>query len=384
MKKTINVGLIGFGNVGRGVYELLHKNGVEIERRTGFRPVIKKIGVKSMNKKRPLAMGKGIFTSNIDEILNNDEIQVVVELIGGYSPAKKIILKALRNGKHVVTANKALLARSGMELFEEANRNGASIYLEGAVGGAIPIVLPMGLSLSANKIQSIYGILNGTCNYILTKMTEEGIDYADALKLVELRGQLMQAAVPAGSGGMAAVIGLDDAKVEALCQAYPGSEVLEPVNYNAPGQVVVAGETAALDWLQANGKSLGARMIMRLPVSVPSHCSLMRGAADQLAARLAQIEIRRPAIPVLHNLDAQAHSEPDAIRNALKQQLYRPVRWTQTIRNLQAQGIDTYFECGPGKVLIGLNKRILDGAQSLALEDPASLDQALALTKTAV
>ena len=188
MKKTINVGLIGFGNVGRGVYELLHKNGVEIERRTGFRPVIKKIGVKSMNKKRPLAMGKGIFTSNIDEILNDDEIQVVVELIGGYSPAKKIILKALRNGKHVVTANKALLARSGMELFEEANRNGASIYLEGAVGGAIPIVLPMGLSLSANKIQSIYGILNGTCNYILTKMTEEGIDYADALKQAQEKG----------------------------------------------------------------------------------------------------------------------------------------------------------------------------------------------------
>lgn len=210
------------------------------------------------------------------------------------------------------------------------------------------------------------------------------LDYADALKLVELRGQLMQAAVPAGTGGMAAVIGLDDAKVEALCQAYPGSEVLEPVNYNAPGQVVVAGETAALDWLQANGKSLGARMVMRLPVSVPSHCSLMRGAADQLATRLAQIEIRKPTIPVLHNLDAQAHSEPDAIRNALKQQLYRPVRWTQTIQNLQAQGINTYFECGPGKVLIGLNKRILDGAQSLALEDPASLDQALALAKTAV
>lgn len=203
------------------------------------------------------------------------------------------------------------------------------------------------------------------------------LNFADALKLVELRGQLMQAAVPAGTGGMAAVIGLDDAKVQALCKVYPGNEVLEPVNYNAPGQVVVAGQTAALDWLAANGKQLGARMVMRLPVSVPSHCSLMKNAAEQLAVKLADTVIHTPAIPVLHNLDAAPHVEPDAIRRALKEQLYRPVRWTQTIENLIAQGITTFVECGPGKVLAGLNKRIAKDARCASLEEPAGLVQAL-------
>lgn len=207
------------------------------------------------------------------------------------------------------------------------------------------------------------------------------IGFADALKLVELRGRLMQCAVPQGTGGMVAVIGLDDDKVEALCAAYDGSAVLEPVNYNAPGQVVVAGETAALEWLQANGKAKGARMVMRLPVSVPSHCSLMKGAAEQLGEALARVEISAPRIPVYHNLDAQPRSDADGIRLALKEQLYRPVRWTQTIRNLGAAGIGAFFECGPGKVLSGLNKRILDGAQSLALEDPAAFRQAVDMAK---
>jgi [acyl-carrier-protein] S-malonyltransferase len=207
------------------------------------------------------------------------------------------------------------------------------------------------------------------------------LKFSDALKLVELRGQLMQAAVPEGTGGMAAVLGLDDEKIEAVCKSYPGSGVLEPVNYNSPGQLVVAGETAALDWLQANGKSLGAKLVKRLPVSVPSHCSLMRGAAEKLAERLDQTSVQPPAIPVFHNLDAQAHSTPDAIRQALKQQLYRPVRWTQTIRQLHGDGVSVFFECGPGSVLTGLNKRIVDGVQSVALEDAANLAQALTLAR---
>ena len=202
--------------------------------------------------------------------------------------------------------------------------------------------------------------------------------FTDALKLVELRGQLMQAAVPQGTGGMAAVIGLEDDKVEALCSAYPGSEVIEPVNYNAPGQVVVAGQTAALDWLAANGKANGARMVMRLPVSVPSHCSLMREAAERLFEKLATVALSMPGIPVYHNLDAQPRSDLDGIRDALRQQLFMPVRWTQTIRALGADGVTVFAECGPGKVLVGLNKRILDGAQSFALEDPAAFDQAAA------
>ena len=207
------------------------------------------------------------------------------------------------------------------------------------------------------------------------------LDFAEALKIVELRGQLMQAAVPHGTGGMVAVIGLDDDKVEEVCKAYPGSEVLEPANYNAPGQVVVAGQVAAIEWLTANGKSLGARMVMRVPMSVPSHCSLMKDAAEKLALRLAQAQIHKPVIPVLHNLDAEARTDADAIRQALKEQLYRPVRWTRTIQNLQAQGISQFFECGPGKVLCGLGKRISAEVKSGALDDAASMVAAVETIK---
>ena len=201
------------------------------------------------------------------------------------------------------------------------------------------------------------------------------LDFGDALKLVELRGQLMQAAVPAGTGGMTAVVGLDDAAVEALCGSCTEG-VLEPANFNAPGQVVVAGEIAALAWLDANGKANGARMVKRLAMSVPSHCSLMRAAADQLADALAKIEVKVPTIPVFHNVDAQTRTTGSEIRAALSAQLYRPVRWTQSVQALQAGGISQLFECGPGKVLVGLNKRIADGLNSVALEDPAGLEQA--------
>lgn len=204
------------------------------------------------------------------------------------------------------------------------------------------------------------------------------LGFADALKLVELRGQLMQGAVPEGQGGMIAVVGLDDAGVEKLCASYSGGLVLEPVNYNAPGQVVVAGQSDALKWLEANAKAAGARMVVRLPVSVPSHCSLMKTAALQLAGRLTQIDFRSPAIPVLHNLDAAPHPQPVALRSALREQLYQPVRWAQTIQKLAGEGITAWLECGPGRVLSGLNKRILDrSAASFALEEPAGIDQAL-------
>ncbi|GAC1624824.1 MAG: ACP S-malonyltransferase [Nevskia sp.] len=209
------------------------------------------------------------------------------------------------------------------------------------------------------------------------------LDFADALKLVQLRGELMQAAVPAGTGAMAAVIGLEDEAVEAACRSYSGEGVLEPANYNAPGQVVVAGSRGAIDWLLANAKALGMRKLMPIPVSVPSHCSLMRGAADQLAERLRGVTVRRPATPVLHNLDAQPRTEPDAIRGALIEQLYKPVRWAQTVQNLRGIDIAGLFECGPGKVLANMNKRIVDvgpgTAQSIPLGEPEGLKQAIAL-----
>jgi [acyl-carrier-protein] S-malonyltransferase len=204
------------------------------------------------------------------------------------------------------------------------------------------------------------------------------LTFAEALKLVELRGQLMQSAVPQGTGGMVAVVGMEDAAVEQLCASYAGGEVLEPVNYNAPGQVVVAGQTGALKWLEDHAKAAGARMTVRLPVSVPSHCSLMKGAAVQLAGRLTQVPFQTPAIAVLHNLDAAAHPQAHSLRAALREQLYKPVRWTQTVQALAAQGAAMFLECGPGRVLAGLNKRILDrGTATFALEEPAQLEQAL-------
>lgn len=203
------------------------------------------------------------------------------------------------------------------------------------------------------------------------------LDFADALRLVRLRGQLMQQAVPAGTGGMAAVIGLDDEGVAKLCANYSGEGLLAPANYNCPGQVVVAGNVPALDWLAANGKALGARMVMRVGMSVPSHCALLAGAAEKLAEALQSTNIKAPAIPVLHNLDAAPRQQPEAIRAALAAQLHQPVQWTKTVEALKTQGVNTYLECGPGKVLTGLIKRSDATAKLVALEDAAALAAAL-------
>lgn len=211
----------------------------------------------------------------------------------------------------------------------------------------------------------------------------QSLHFADALKLVELRGELMQTAVPQGVGAMAAVIGVEDDVVEKACAAYEGKGVLEPANYNAPGQVVVAGNKAAVDWLVANAKTFGIRKVMPIPVSVPSHCSMMKGAAEQLGERLQQIAIRAPQIPVLHNLDGEARTNPDDIRTALIEQLFRPVRWVWTIKRLEADGVTALLECGPGKVLATINKRIVNVAPgaitSIALGDVDGYAQAAQL-----
>lgn len=207
--------------------------------------------------------------------------------------------------------------------------------------------------------------------------------FDDALRLVALRGELMQGAVPEGEGGMMAVIGLDDAKVEALCATCPVDAVLSPVNYNAPGQVVVAGARTALDWLEAHGKAAGARMLVRLPVSVPSHCSLMEPAAARLAERLAETDIGPCNIPVIHNVDARPRNSATDVRAALAAQLYQPVRWTATIEHLRDSGVQRYIECGPGKVLAGLNKRIVKGVDVYALEEQGALDAARASVSAA-
>jgi [acyl-carrier-protein] S-malonyltransferase len=204
----------------------------------------------------------------------------------------------------------------------------------------------------------------------------ESLAFADALLLVRKRGQLMQSAVPVGVGGMAAVVGLDDAAIEKLCAEAP--DLLEPANYNTQGQVVVAGKIAALDWLQAHGKSFGARLVSRLPMSVPSHCSLLKEAAQALFAVLEATPVQPPKTVLLHNVDAQSRDSAEAVRAALRDQLYQTVRWTATQAALSAHA-DTFIECGGGKVLCGLVKRAVTGARFASLEDPAGADAALAL-----
>lgn len=204
------------------------------------------------------------------------------------------------------------------------------------------------------------------------------LSFADAVRLVRLRAEAMQSAVPAGQGAMAAILNLSDADIVAACAEAEQGEVVEAVNFNSPGQVVIAGNKAAVERAMELCKARGAKRALPLPVSVPSHCSLMRPAAERLAAALADVAISAPAIPVLHNADVASHGDADKIRDALVRQLYRPVRWTETIQKLAADGVLQMAECGPGKVLAGLAKRIDGNVRCLALTDAAALQAARA------
>jgi [acyl-carrier-protein] S-malonyltransferase len=208
------------------------------------------------------------------------------------------------------------------------------------------------------------------------------LPFADAVRLVRLRAQAMQDAVPAGQGGMAAILGLEDDAVRELCAEAAEGEVVAAVNFNCPGQVVIAGHRAAVERAMTLAKARGAKRALPLPVSVPSHCALMRPAAEKLGQALAEVTLRTPSVRVIHNVDVAEHTEPDAIRDALVRQLYQPVRWVETIQAMHAAGVDLFAECGPGKVLAGLNKRILAELPTLALADEASLAQALEQTAT--
>lgn len=207
------------------------------------------------------------------------------------------------------------------------------------------------------------------------------LSFADGLRLVAERGRLMETHAPDGAG-LVAVIGLDDDAVRALCAASAEPGLLTPVNYNAPGQVVVAGEAAPLAWLEAHAKAHGARMAMRLPVSVPSHCELLRKAADGLAASLDATDFAAPAVPVLHNLDAEPRSDATAVREALRRQLCEPVMWTLTQSRLAEAGVEALVECGPGKVLCGLAKRSLKGVPAVSLDTPEGFEQVRTLLQT--
>ena len=203
------------------------------------------------------------------------------------------------------------------------------------------------------------------------------LGFADAIRLVRFRAEAMQAAVPEGVGAMAAILGLDDDDVRAICSEAAAGEVVEAVNLNSPGQVVIAGKKMAVERAMVLAKERGAKRALPLPVSVPSHSSLMQPAAERLLAQLQHVEIAAPRVRVLHNADVQSHADPAAIRIALAKQLHTPVRWVETVQALKGAGIQRVIECGPGKVLAGLGKRIDDSLPTLALVDEASLQAAL-------
>ncbi|QYJ84825.1 ACP S-malonyltransferase [Shewanella mesophila] len=199
------------------------------------------------------------------------------------------------------------------------------------------------------------------------------IDFADAVKLVELRGQLMQQAVPAGTGAMFAIIGLDNDAIQKACDDAAQGDVVSPVNFNSPGQVVIAGEKEAVERAATACKEAGAKMAVALPVSVPSHCQLMKPAADKLADALVAIKFSEPKIKVINNVDVAAPFTADAIKDALVRQLYCPVRWSETVEAMAADGITQLVEVGPGKVLTGLAKRINRSLSAKVANDPASV-----------
>lgn len=200
----------------------------------------------------------------------------------------------------------------------------------------------------------------------------------DAVRLVRVRADAMQAAVPVGAGAMAAVLGLDDDAVRAACQQAAQGEVVEAVNFNAPAQVVIAGHKAAVERACEAAKAAGAKRALLLPVSAPFHSSLLKPAADVLQGALAGVAVSTPQVPVVNNVDVATPAEPAAIRDALVRQAWHPVRWVETLRAMKELGVTHVIECGPGKVLTGLTKRIDADLTGIAITDPASLEAALA------
>lgn len=198
---------------------------------------------------------------------------------------------------------------------------------------------------------------------------------AEIIPLVRTRAQIMQDAVPEGTGGIAAVLGAELADIQAACREAADVGVVEPANLNAPGQIVIAGHKVAVEKAMEHAKARGAKRAVMLPMSAPSHCSLMKEASTQVAKLLDAVTLRAPSVPVVCNVDVAINNEPPAIRDALIRQLYNPVRWIETIELLSARGVDTFVECGPGQVLSGLVKRIAPQARIAALKDHATIVQ---------
>ncbi len=203
----------------------------------------------------------------------------------------------------------------------------------------------------------------------------DAMSFEEGISLVAERGRFMQEAVPAGIGAMAAIIGLDDSAVIKVCADNAENEVVSAVNFNAPGQVVIAGHTDAVERAMAAAKEAGAKRALRLPVSVPSHCALMATAAEKLGEKLKGIQIMLPKMTLIHNVDVASHDSVEVIKNSLKEQLFKPVRWVDSINYMHEQAVTDFVECGPGKVLMGLNKRIVKQANHMTMNDSATLEK---------
>ncbi len=249
--------------------------------------------------------------------------------------------------------------------------NGEDADLIGQTVNTQPIMLAAGIATYRAYLEAggkVPAVVAGHSLGEYTALVAAGaLSFADAVKLVRLRADLMQSAVPQGVGAMAAILGLEDEQVKDICAAAAQGEVVEAVNFNSPGQIVIAGNAAAVERAMAAAKEAGAKRALPLPVSVPSHCSLMKPAADKLAEALQNVTIATPQIRVIHNADVAAYDHEAQIKDALVRQLYSPVRWTETVNALVADGITESAECGPGKVLAGLAKRINKEAVCSAL-----------------
>ncbi|MCP3673348.1 MAG: ACP S-malonyltransferase [Gammaproteobacteria bacterium] len=233
-----------------------------------------------------------------------------------------------------------------------------------------------------NETQIIPAILAGhSLGEYSALVCADVIPFDDALKLVKQRGEFMMQAVPAGTGAMAAILGLDNELVEQSCREAAQEQVVSPVNYNSPGQLVIAGHKDAVARVIESCKAAGAKRALPLPVSVPSHCALMKPAADKLAEVMSDITFSEPSIPVINNVDVMIETRSDKITDALQRQLYNPVRWTETVQSLQEQSVTTILECGPGKVLAGLCKRIDRSITALVSCDQTGFDKSMEALK---
>ncbi|ENV5195058.1 ACP S-malonyltransferase [Neisseria gonorrhoeae] len=255
--------------------------------------------------------------------------------------------------------------------------NGSDAEIIGQTVNTQPIMLAAGVAVYRAYLEvggkTPAAVAGHSLGEYTALVAAEALDFADAVKLVRLRAELMQSAVPQGVGAMAAILGLEDEQVRQICAESAQGEVVEAVNFNSPGQVVIAGNAAAVGRTMAAAKEAGAKRALPLPVSVPSHCSLMKPAADKLAEALKTVEIKQPQIRVIHNADVAAYDDAGKIKDALVRQLYSPVRWTETVNALVSDGIAESAECGPGKVLAGLAKRINKTAACSALTDAGQI-----------